>query len=75
MYANLSVSIGVRPLDRDASGRPVYEEEVFAWSVEVDGQVATIKLDANDGESKYSVPAGERVVDLKTHAIAIGADF
>jgi hypothetical protein len=75
MYANLEVSIGRLPLRLNAAGDPLYDETVYAWAVHVDGDRASILLDAQDGDGNYAEPAGERVVDLTTHAISIAADF
>lgn len=75
MYANLSVSIGRHPVKRDRHGHLLHDEEVYAWGVEIKDGKATLKLDANDGESSYAVEAGEREVDLSTHDISISADF
>ena len=75
MYANLEVSIGRKPLRHDKAGNVMYDEAVRAWEVTANAYRATIKLDANDGTGNWAVPAGERVVNLMTHAIAIATDF
>ena len=64
MYANLKVKL--RHDRRD--------EVLYAYDVHVLGPIATVFLDGSDGSSRAE-PAGERVVDLRTHAMTITASF
>ena len=82
MYANLRVQLAERPVKRNRHGRVKWDETLFVWGVEsngdvgaIDGLLVTVKLDAQDGTGKYYEPAGERVVDLARTAMSIEADF
>lgn len=74
MYANLIVSIGARPL-KTVNGNDLYDEEVSAYNVAVTESEAVVYLDDPDDDGDYYKPVGQRVVDLRTHAIAVCADF
>lgn len=67
MYANLRVD--VIPIGQDTG------ETFYAWTIEVEGSRAIIRLDSNDGTSSSAAPAGSRDVDLNKYSVVVGADW
>lgn len=69
MYANLEVKLTRRIIERSTP------EVLHAWKVEISPGVASIYLDANDGQSNYAKEAGTREIDLNEYRMDIVASF